>query len=68
MRSIDDQLAALFDDSSELVTRFATDPKLIVVLVQERHHLFVLASRVLDVDLAADFGGAPKRLAKVAGE
>src|SRR5205085_3953027 len=62
------QLAALFDNAAELVARLAADPKLVVVLVEERDYSFILTTRVLDVDVSAHFGSAPEGFAEVPAE
>src|SRR5437773_331276 len=68
VRRIDDQLAAFFNNASEFVTGLAAYPELVVVLVKQGDDATVLATRVLDVDLPANFGGAAKCLTKVAGK
>src|SRR5215207_5161109 len=68
VRRVDYQLAALVDDAAELVARLAADPKLVVVLVEQRDDSPVLAARVLDVDAAADSGRAPQGFAEAAAE
>ena len=68
VRRVDDQFATLFDDCAELVARLATNPQLVVMLIEQRHDSLVFATGILDVNVPADFSGAAKGFAKIADE
>src|SRR5688572_20204525 len=68
MWSKNDQLAAVLDDRAEFVTRLSADPQFIVVGIEKCDHPPELSSGVTNVNLAADRGSTPERLANIASE
>src|SRR5687768_15515729 len=68
MRGKNNQLATVFYDRPEFVTRLSSDPQFVVMGIEQRNHSPILPSGVADVDLAADSGCASKSLADVACE
>src|ERR1041385_1705096 len=68
MRRVNDQLAAFFDDSTELVTRFAAHPEFVVMLVEQSDDALVLSAGIFDVNVTAHVRGGAKRRTKVTSE
>src|ERR1043166_7000226 len=65
---VDDQLAAFLDDSAQFVTRFAANPQLVIMRIEQCDHAFVLPTRVANVNLSTDFGGPTKRFTNITRE
>ena len=63
-----DQLAAVLDDRAQFVTRLSSDPKFVVMRIEQRDNPLVLPSSVTNVDLATDCGGTPESILDIPGE
>src|SRR5437773_3131300 len=68
MRCINDQSAAFFNDRPEPITRFASNPEIVIMRIEQCNHSFVLSAGVLAVHMAAYCGRLPHCTAKVATE
>src|SRR5262245_50650548 len=68
VRCEDDQLATVFDDCSEFVTRFSSYPEFVVVRIEQRYHSLVFSNRIADVNLSTNFCGTPECFTKVSGK
>src|SRR5262245_59977002 len=68
VRRVDDQLAALFDDRAELVTRLSTHPQLVVMRIEQGNYTLILPPGVANMNPAAHLRCASKRFADVAGK
>src|ERR1041384_793545 len=68
MRRVNNQLAAFFDNSAQLVTRFAAHPEFVVMLVEQSDDALVLSAGIFNVNVTANVGSGAKRRTKVAGE
>src|SRR6185503_6531950 len=68
MWSKNDQLAAVLDDRAQFVTRLSSDPKFVIMGIEQRDHPLVLPSGVTNMDLATDGSSAPECLANISAE
>lgn len=63
-----DQLAAVLDDRAEFVTRLSSNPKFVVMAIEQRDNPLVLPSSVTNMDLATDCDGTPESILDIPGE
>ena len=63
-----DQLAAVLDDRAQFVTRLSSDPKFVVMGIEQGNDPLVLPPGVADMDLATNRRSAPESILDIPGE
>jgi hypothetical protein len=67
-RRINYQLTAVVYDPSELVTRFSTHPKFVVVFIEKSDDSCEFSAGVADMDPGANLSGASERFPNFTSE